>query len=142
MILVQTLKTSKQQRQVIKTISVTVANAESKSKGIMKINIQVPNFKLRIKSNTIPSALQEKFPLLQRNYPTNFSKNNYKDPKLNLRTTKFAISSRGPRLWSKLATKETKSLTYDKLLKNITRDLLLRMKNELAVLRKLTQRHI
>ena len=53
----------------------------------------------RVKNNTIPSALDEKFQLIQHNYRTNFSKNNYKESKLNLMITKFAISPRGPRLW-------------------------------------------
>ena len=47
-------------------------------------------FTFRVK-NTIPSALQEKFPLRQHNYLTGVSKNNYKKPKLNLRITQFAI---------------------------------------------------
>ena len=49
--------------------------------------------------------------------------NNFKEPKLNLRITKFAISSRGPRLWNKLTIEETKACTYDKRFKNITKDL-------------------
>ena len=72
--------------------------------NLYKINVQFLNFMLRAKSNTIPSALQEKFSLIQHNYPKNFNKNNFKEPKLNMRITKFAISSQGPRLWNKLIT--------------------------------------
>ena len=79
----------------------------------------------QVKNNVIPSALQEKFPSIQHNYPTHFSQNNYKEPKLNLRTMKLAMSSRGSLLWKKLTTKETKALTY-KLFKNIIKDLLLK----------------
>lgn len=79
----------------------------------------------QVKNNIIPSALQEKFLSIQHNYPTHFSQNNYKEPKLNLRTMKLAMSSRGSLLWKKLTTKETKALTY-KLFKNIIKDLLLK----------------
>ena len=64
---------------------------------IRKLNLykvilqQVLTFTLRVKNDTIPSDLQEKFPLRQNNYPTDFSKNNYKEPKLNLRMTQFAM---------------------------------------------------
>ena len=51
--------------------------------NLYEIIIQVLNFMFRVKNNTIPLALQEKFPLIQHNYPTNFSKSNYKEPKLN-----------------------------------------------------------
>ena len=61
--------------------------------NLYKINIQILNFMFQVKNNTMPSALLEKFPLTQDNYPTNFSKNNFKEPKLNLSITKFAISS-------------------------------------------------
>ena len=83
-----------------------------------------------VKNNTISLPLQEKFSLIQHNnYPTNFSKNNQKEPKLNLMITKFAISPRGPRLQKKLTTKEPKGLIYDRLVKNIIKNLLLSMEN-------------
>ena len=34
--------------------------------------------------------------------------------------------------WNKLTTKETKTLTHDKLFRNISKDLLLRIENEIA----------
>ena len=66
-IFVQSFKTSKKQRQAIKTIHVTIANMESKSKEIMgkigkldlhEIYLQVLNFMFWVKNNSIPSALQ------------------------------------------------------------------------------------
>ena len=71
----------------------------------------------QVKNNTITSALKKRFQLMQHNYPTNFSKNNFKQPKLNLKITKFTISSTGPPLWKKVTTKETKPLRHDKLFK-------------------------
>ena len=41
--------------------------------------------------NCILLALQEKFPLIQHIYSTNFSKNNFKEPRLNLMITKLPI---------------------------------------------------
>ena len=52
---------------------------------------QVLTFMLRVKNNIISSALQEKFPLTQYNYSTEFSKNNYKKPQLNLRITQSTV---------------------------------------------------
>ena len=64
---------------------------------IRKLNLykiilrQFLTFTLRVKNNTIPSTLQVKFPLRQYNYPTGFSKNKFKEPKLNLRITQSAM---------------------------------------------------
>ena len=45
---------------------------------------------------------------------------------------KKLTSSRGSCLWKKLTTKETNPLAYDKLFKNITKNLLLSMENEIT----------
>lgn len=67
------LSTSKQQSQVIKSFPVIIVDVDSKSKEIIgkigilnpyKINIQVLDFMFRVK-NSIPSAFQERFPLIQ-----------------------------------------------------------------------------
>ena len=64
---------------------------------IRKLNLykiilrQFLTFTLRVKNNTIPSTLQVKFTLRQYNYPTDFIKNKYKEPKLNLRITQSAM---------------------------------------------------
>lgn len=103
--------------------------------NLFKINIQVLNFMLRVINSTISSALQEKFLLVPHNYPKFFSKNIYKKHKLHLRIMKFVISARGPRFWNKLTAKETKGLSYDKRFKNVTKDLLLSMENEMSVVK-------
>ena len=89
----QTFKTSKQQRQAIKTIPVIIANVESKSKEIMVKLVYLIYIKLimlRVK-NSILSALPAEFPLIQHIYPTNFRKNKFKESKLNLMITEFGI---------------------------------------------------
>lgn len=87
----------------------------------------------RVKNNSIPLALQEKFPFIQYNYPTNFSKNNFKEPKLNLRKAKFIYHHQELVSGTNLTTEETKAGTYDKLFTNITKDLLLNMETKLLI---------
>ena len=43
----------------------------------------------------------EKFQIVQHNYMTTHSANNFEEPKITFKATKFAIFSRGPRLWNK-----------------------------------------
>ena len=97
------------QKQAIKTISMTSLDYKYlKSEEIMdrlgilniyKLNIYHPvNLIFRVKSNTIPEAFWTKFQIAQHNYVTRHSKNNFEEPKITLKATKFAISSRGPRL--------------------------------------------
>ena len=44
--------------------------------------------------------LHERFTDINHQYPTRFSQNNFARRKMKLSRTKFAISSRGPRLWN------------------------------------------
>ena len=77
---------------------------------------------LRVKNNTIPEAFWTKFQIVQHNYATRHSENNFEEPKITLKTTKFAISSRGPRLWNKHTDKFVKTITsaLDFKLRNVT----------------------
>ena len=77
---------------------------------------------LRVKNNTIPEAFRTKFQIVQHNYATRHSENNFEEPKITLKTTKFAISSRGPRLWNKHTDKFVKTITsaLDFKLRNVT----------------------
>ena len=76
----------------------------------------------RIKTNTIPETFRTKFQIVQHNYATRHSENNFEEPKITLKTTKFAISSRGPRLWNKHTDKFVKAITsaLDFKLRNVT----------------------
>ena len=88
-----------------------------------KLNIQhTVNLMLRVKNNTIPEAFWTKFEIVQHNYATRHSENNFEEPKITLKTTKFAISSRGPRLWNKHTDKFVKTITsaLDFKLRNVT----------------------
>ena len=77
------------------------------------------NLIFRVKNNTIPETFRTRFQIVQHNYATRYSKNNFEEPKITLKATKFAISSRGPRLWNKHT---------DRLLKTITSVLVLKAK--------------
>ena len=85
---------------------------------IFKLNINhVINVIFRIKNNTIPEAFESKFEVVHNYYPTRHSENNFIEPKIYFKATKFAISSRGPRLWDSLTDKDTKAITSTPLFK-------------------------
>ena len=101
------------QKQAIKTISIYL-DEKIIYKNLMdimdklgifntyKLNIHhTVNLMFRVKNNTIPKAFRTKFQIVQHNYVTRHSENNFEKPKITLKSTKFAISSRGPRLWNK-----------------------------------------
>ena len=70
--------------------------------NIYKLNLyQILNIMFRVKTNSIPETLQNKFKVIEHNYSTRYSKQNFKEPNIFFRVTKFAISLRGPHLWNK-----------------------------------------
>ena len=71
----------------------------------------------RVKNNTIPEALRTKFQIVQHNYATRHSEHNFAEPKITFKTTKFAISSRGPRFWNKHTDRFLKAKTSAQLFK-------------------------
>ena len=71
----------------------------------------------RVKNNTIPEAFRTKFQIVQHNYVTRHIKNNFEEPKITPKATKFAISSRGPCLWNKHTDRFVKIITLDLVFK-------------------------
>ena len=69
------------------------------------------NLMFRVKQNTIPEAFSTKFEIVQHNYATWQIENNFKEPKITLKTTKFAIFLRGPHLWNKHTDRFVKPIT-------------------------------
>ena len=55
----------------------------------------------RVKTNSIPETLQNKFKVIEHNYSTIYSEYSFKEPNNFFSVTKFAISSNGPHLWNK-----------------------------------------
>ena len=67
--------------------------------NVYKLNLyQVLNFMFRVLNQTIPKNFQTKFQYIEHKYETRQSKYNFVIPKRNARITRFAISSRGPRI--------------------------------------------
>ena len=52
------------------------------------------------KHNLNPRVFDNAFTEIHHEYPTRFSRSNFKQPKMITKTTSFAISSRGPKIWN------------------------------------------
>ena len=83
----------------------------------------------QVKTNSIPETLQNKFKITEHNYSTRYSEYNFKEPNILLRVTKFAISSRGPRIWNKHTDKLLKTTNSLPLFKAKIKDRLIKLKN-------------
>ena len=74
---------------------------------------------LRVKNNTIPEAFENKFEIVHHHYLTRHSKSNFIETKVYFKTTKIAMSSRGPRLWNNVSDKGTKATSTPFLKENL-----------------------
>ena len=110
------------QKQAIKALSMSSEDYSGlkiedmlKKVGILsiyKLNIcHVVNLMFRVKNNRKPEAFQNKFEIVHHLYPTRHRENNFIEPKIYFKVTKFGISSRGRRLQNNLTDKETKTIT-------------------------------
>ena len=54
---------------------------------------------------------------------------NFKEPRFSLKITKFAILSRGPRLWNKILDNNTKAFTSYSLFQTTIKDRLINLEN-------------
>ena len=52
----------------------------------------------RAKNNTIPKAFENRFEIVHHHYLRRYNENNFTEPKLYFKATKFTISSRETRL--------------------------------------------
>ena len=128
------------QKQAIKALSVASEDYSGLKIGdlmektsilnIYKLNIyHVINLMFRVKNNTIPEAFVNKFEIVHHHYQTRHSENNFIEPKIYFTATKFAISSRGPRLWNSLTDKDIKTITSTPLFKRRLKNHLIKIKN-------------
>ena len=125
-------------KQAIKTIPMADIhanlNSDEKMKhldilNIYKLNLyQILNI-FRVKTNTIPETLQNKFKVIEQNYSTRYSEYNFKEPNVFFRVTKFAISSRGPRLLNKHTDQLLKTTNSCPLFTAKIKDRLIKLKN-------------
>ena len=99
--------------------------------NVYKLNFyQVLNFMFRVHNETIPKSFQTKLQYIEHKYETRQSKDNFILPKRNTRITRFAISSRGPRIWNSLTNNPTKTIDFYPLLKSTIKENLLKLKTE------------
>ena len=84
---------------------------------------------LGVKNNTIPEAFENKFEIIHCHCPTKHSENNFIEPQIYFKATKFAISSRGPPLWNSLTDKDTKTITSAPAFKRRLKNHLIKIKN-------------
>ena len=121
-------KSYSKQKQAIKALSITSKDYSGlkiedlmEKTGILniyKLNIyHVINLMLRVKNNAILEAFVNKFEAAHHHYPTRHSENNFIEPKTYFKSTKFAISPRGPRLCKSFMDKDTKTITSTPLFK-------------------------
>ena len=126
------------QKQALRTIPIPTSQSESRSKQIMRelcvlniyqLNIYVLNLMFKAKNGLIPDAFQNKFNMISHDYFTKNSMCNFKEPRFSLKITKFAISSRGPRLWNKILDNNTKAFTSYSLFQTTIKNRLINLEN-------------
>ena len=126
------------QKQAMKTISVTSLDYKNlKSEEITDrlsiLNIyklyHIVNLMFRVKNNTLPEAFRTKFQIVQHNYTTRHSENNFGESKITLKATKFAISSRGARLRNKYTDKFVKTITSALAFRAKLKEYLMKLRN-------------
>ena len=92
---------------------------EMKVLNIYKLNVyQVLTFMFKIKRDSAPATFRNNFRETSHQYPTGFIHSNFVEGNTLSNQIKFAISSRGPRLWNRLLNQEQKNMAYIKTLKN------------------------
>ena len=64
----------------------------------------------KVKNKNVPHIFLKLFDVPCHAYPTNFSLINFSVPRTFLKTTRFAISDRGPLLWNNCLSKEEKEI--------------------------------
>ena len=77
--------------------------------NVYQINIfQSVQFMHKIKNKNVPRIFLKPFSVPCHAYPTNFSLINFSLPRIFLKTTRFAISARGPIIWNNCLSKNKK----------------------------------
>ena len=96
--------------------------------NVYKLNLyQVLNFMFRVHNQTIPKSFQIKFQYIEQKYETRQSKDNFIIPKRNTQITRFATSSRGPRICHSLINNPTKTIYFYPLFKSTIKENLLKL---------------
>ena len=105
---------------------------EMKVLNIYKLKIyQVLTFNFKIKRDFVPAAFRNNFREISHRYPTGFSQSNFVESNILSNQTKFAVSSRGWRLWNRILNQEQKNMAYINGFKNSVKTSLLYLKSEI-----------
>ena len=92
---------------------------------------QVLTFTFKIKRDPAPAAFRNDFREISHLYPTGFSQSNFVEGHILSNQTKFAVSSRDPRLWNRLLNQEEKNMAYINGFKNSVKTSLRCLGNEI-----------
>ena len=131
-------KLATKQKQAIRIIDNEYYDMWEKTSGmkilnVRKINIyQVLNFMFKIKSKTAPSVFQANFIEVHHPYSVRFSEDSFVENQTVLtQKNKFAVLSRGPRLWNKLLNWQQKAVEREASFKQSIKLTLLLLENKL-----------
>ena len=85
----------------------------------------------KMKEDTAPASFRNDFREISHQYPTRFSQSNFVKGNVLSYQTKFAVLSRGARLWNRLLNQEQKNMAYINGFKNSVKTSLLCLENEI-----------
>ena len=99
--------------------------------NVYQINLHLHlNFMYKFKNTQTPKIFNDIIDTLVHQYPAKFSKANLSKKRLALRSTKYSISVRGPKIWNEFLTNEEKSIDSHALFLAKIKSLLLYTENE------------
>ena len=100
--------------------------------NIYKLNpYKLFTFMFKIKRDSASAAFRNNFREISHGYPTESSQSNFVKGNILSNQTKFAISSRGPRVWNRHLSQEQKSMVYINGFKNSVKTSLLCLGNDI-----------
>ena len=107
-------------------------NIQEKRNKSFKFNIyQELTFIFKKKRDTTPAAFRNDFREISYCYPARFSQSNFAEGNILSNQIKFAVSSRGTRLWNRFLYQEQKNMTHINGFKNSVKTSLLCLENEI-----------
>ena len=134
----KTKKLFSKQKRAIKIIPMTDIhgnlNSDEKMKhldilNVYKLNLyQILNMIFRVKTNSIPETLRNKFKVIEHNYSTRYNEYSFKESNIFFRVAEFATSPHRPRLWNKHIDKFLKTTNSLPLFKVKIKDCLIKFK--------------
>ena len=103
-----------------------------KALNVYEINLyQHLNFTHKVSNNVAPLMFNDMFKKPSHKYPTNFLHNNFSLKKCSLKSTKYSISFRAPKLWNEFLSTDEKLISSYNLFSRKIKSKLLDTENEL-----------